>query len=259
VIDALLAAVRRDPAGTLVAVDYDGTLAPIVADPAQAVPHPDAPAALSELARHGFRPAIVTGRPVTEVLRLGPGLGDVRGLVIYGHYGLEKWIDGRVTTPDEHPGVAPARTSVRALAASHEGVTVEDKGHSVAVHTRNASDASAALAEIRPAIDTIGAEHDLEVVPGRFVLELRPAGVDKGGALREVVSACGARTVVFAGDDLGDLPAIAALRELPITGFVVCSDSTETPAELRDAADLVVDGPAGVIALLHQLAASAAR
>ncbi len=251
--DVLLAA-RADPTSTLVALDFDGTLAPIVSDPARAFAHPDAATALGELAAAGFRTAIVTGRPIRDVLGLGAGLAEVPGLVIYGHYGLEKWRDGRVSTPDEHPGVEPARRAVRELAVSRDGVTIEDKGHSVAVHTRNAPDAAAALAELRPAVEAIGAEHNLEVVPGRFVLELRPAGIDKGAALREVVTDTSARTVVFAGDDLGDLPAIAALRALPVTGIVVCSDSAETPADLRAAADIVVDGPDGVVALLRELA-----
>jgi trehalose 6-phosphate phosphatase len=92
------------------------------------------------------------------------------------------------------------------------------------------------------------------VAPGRYVLELRPPGTDKGVALRALVAEAGARSVVFLGDDLGDLPAVAALRELDVAGLVVCSDSDETPDVLRLEADLVVDGPPGVIAFLDALA-----
>ena len=209
---------------------------------------------MARLAAAGFRVAVITGRPVADVLRLGDGFADVPGLVIYGHYGLEQWAGGELTAPQVHPGVAPAKAAARALAHSREGVDVEDKGHSVALHTRNAPDPGAAFADLRPLAEQIGAENDVEVVPGRFVLELRPPGMDKGGALRRLVAESGVQVVVFVGDDLGDLPAVRALRELDVAGVVVCSDSPETPDELRQAADIVVDGPEGVIELLQPMA-----
>lgn len=252
---AALEAALADPAATLVALDFDGTLSPIVARPDQAFAHPDAPGALAAVAAAGYQVAIVTGRPVAEVLRLGGGLAEVPRLAIYGHYGMERRIGGETTAPEEHPGVAAARQAAGDLVGSApNGVSLEDKGHSVAVHTRNAPDPAAVFDQLRPAVEAIAAEHGLEVVPGRFVLELRPAGMDKGGALNDLVAASGVRTVVFAGDDLGDLPAVAALRSLDVASLVVCSDSAETPAELRDTADLVVDGPAGVLTFLSELA-----
>jgi trehalose 6-phosphate phosphatase len=248
------AAAVAEPSRTLVALDFDGTLAPIVSRPEDAVASPGAADALAGLAAAGFRLAVITGRPVADVLRLGRGFADVPGLVIYGHYGLEQWADGELTAPQVHPGVAPAKAAAGELARAHEGVDVEDKGHSVALHTRNAPDPGAAFADLRPRARQIGADNDLEVVPGRFVLELRPPGMDKGGALRRLVAESGVQVVVFAGDDLGDLPAVRALRELDVAGVVVCSDSLETPDELRQAADIVVDGPAGVIELLRSMA-----
>jgi trehalose 6-phosphate phosphatase len=246
-----LAAAVAEPARTLVALDFDGTLAPIVPRPEDAVAHAAAADALAGLSAAGFHIAVITGRPVADVLRLGTGFADIPGLTIYGHYGLERWVDGELTAPDQHPGIEPARAAVRALAMAHEGVDVEDKGHSVALHTRNAPDPAGAFSSLRPQADQIGADNDLEVVPGRFVLELRPAGIDKGGALRDLVAGLGVQTVVLAGDDLGDLPAVRALRELDVVGVIVCSDSAETPDELRQLADVVVDGPDGVVELLR--------
>ncbi len=248
-----LAAALAEPRRTLIALDFDGTLAPIVARPEDAVAHPGAADALAGLAAAGFRLAVITGRPVADVLRLGSGFVDVPGLAIYGHYGLERWVDGKLFAPEQHPGVAPAKAALRTLAGSRAGVHIEDKGHSVAVHTRNAPDPGRTLAELQPRAEQIAAAHDLEVVPGRFVLELRPAGVDKGGALRSLVADSDVRVVIFAGDDLGDLPAIRALRAMDVVGVVVCSDSAETPDELRRAADLLVDGPDGIIDLLRAL------
>ena len=89
-----------------------------------------------------------------------------------------------------------------------------------------------------------------------MVIELRPRGMDKGAALKAVISERASRVVLFCGDDLGDLPAFRALGELRgqgIPGVAVCSGSAEV-TELATAADLVVDGPAGVVDLLGWLA-----
>ena len=81
-----LAALAAEPARALVASDYDGTLAQIVDDPANAVPVPGAVAALTRLATRVGTVAIITGRPAADAVSLG-GLGDVPGLIVLGHYG----------------------------------------------------------------------------------------------------------------------------------------------------------------------------
>jgi trehalose 6-phosphate phosphatase len=104
-------------------------------------------------------------------------------------------------------------------------------------------------------------EVGLVVEPGRMVLELRPPGVDKGGALHGLVEELGVRTVVFAGDDLGDLAAFDAvdqLRAQGLHGLLICSGSIEENA-LAERADVLVEGPDGVVALLRALAQMLAR
>ena len=91
-----------------------------------------------------------------------------------------------------------------------------------------------------------------------MVLELRGAGVDKGAAVRSLVDEVDAEVVAYAGDDLGDLPAyeaVEAMRSEPDgpAGLLICPASAEQPA-LATRADLVVDGPAGLVALLGELA-----
>lgn len=256
---AALAALVADPRHGLVALDHDGTLAPVVARPQDAVAVPEAAATLARLAAAVGTVAVVTGRPAADAVRLG-GTADVPGLVVLGHYGLQRWSDGELDSPDPHPGVGALRPRLAAYAV--DGVALEDKGHSLALHTRGAADPQARLDALRRPVAELAAEVGLEVVPGRYVLELRPPGTDKGSALRALVAERGARSVLFAGDDLGDLPAVAAVHDLRaggVPGLVVCSDSTETPAQLRDVADLVVDGPHGVMALLDALAAALAR
>jgi trehalose 6-phosphate phosphatase len=249
-----LAVLLAEPADALIALDYDGTLAPIVGRPEVAVAHPDAPAVLGALSAKGVRVAILTGRPAADAVRLGD-FADVAGLTVLGHYGLERWSAGRLDTPDEHAGVRVARAAGAGIVErAPAGVVLEDKGHSVAFHTRAAADPGAVLAEIRPQVDGLARDAGLEVAPGRFVLELRPPGVDKGTSLRRLVAETAARSVTFVGDDLGDLAAVSALRSLEVAGLVVCSDSAESPPSLRREADLVVDGPNGVITFLAGVA-----
>jgi trehalose 6-phosphate phosphatase len=251
-----LDAVLADPSHALMAFDYDGVLSPIVDRPDEAYAQAGAAAALAALGRVVGRVAIVTGRPAADAVRLGE-LDGVPGLVVLGHYGLERWSDGRLETPEPHPGVASARIAAALLVAgAPPGVALEDKGHSVAVHTRRAPDPAAAFDAVRPAVERIAREAGLEVAPGRFVLELRPPGIDKGAALRALVAETGAHAVVFVGDDLGDLPAVAVLRHIDVAALVVCSDSPESPDALRREADLVVDGAPGVIAFVEALATS---
>lgn len=251
---AALAAVIADPGVALVALDYDGTLAPIVDRPEDAVAHPRAAAALRAVASAGTRVAIVTGRPAGEAVRLG-GLADVPGLVVLGHYGLDRWSEGHVVAPQPHPGVAAARRAAAAMVAEGPaGLALEDKGHSVALHSRRAADPPGVLTTLRPRVEQLARETGLVVTPGRYVLELRPPDTDKGTALRALVAELRTTSVVFIGDDVGDLAAVRALREMDVARLVVCSDSVESPSELREQADLVVPGPPGVLSFLEFLA-----
>lgn len=257
-LQALVAA----PRSALVAVDFDGTLAPIVADPEQARAHPGAVDALSELARHVGHTAIITGRPAATAVEYA-GLrdaSDLSGFSVLGHYGLERWDPrtGRVSSPPPPAGVDDARRRLPELleAAQAADAHVEDKGASLGVHTRRLRDPQDAFDRLRRPLQQLADDLGLVLEPGRLVLELRPPGVDKGGALRGLVDELGARTVVFAGDDLGDLAAFDAvdgLRARGLAGLLVCSGSVEEAA-LAERADVVVDGPEGVVGLLRALA-----
>jgi trehalose 6-phosphate phosphatase len=252
-----LEAMLSDPSGAVIGLDYDGTLAPIVADPAAARIHPEAPGVLAELAKQVGGIVIVTGRPPGTALALGasdsgPSLGDVPGLVILGHYGLELWEAGRITAPPPSRGLEQVRERLPIIVRGFAGVLVEDKGQAVAVHTRTSADPEATLEALRGPIAELAAETGLVVEPGRLVLELRPAGMDKGRALSRFLAERRARSVMFVGDDLGDLAAFDAVVAAPIPGVRVCSGSAEVTA-LAERADIVVDGPAGVVDLLRTI------
>jgi trehalose 6-phosphate phosphatase len=260
-----LAALLARPRKAVVALDFDGTLAEIVADPEQARAHPGAVPALAALAPRVASVAVVTGRPAGVAVRYG-GFAGVPGLdhlVVLGHYGAERWdaVSGTVRTPVPHPGVAAARAELPGFLdrfGAWSGTWIEEKGQAVAVHTRRASDPQAAFEALRGPLTDLAARHGLLLEPGRMVLELRPPGMDKGVALAEYVREVGAETVLYAGDDLGDLPAFAAVEKLRSDGhpgLLVCSGSAEVP-ELADRADLLLPGPAAVVDFLAALAAA---
>lgn len=257
-----LRALLADPGRAVIGLDFDGTLAPIVADPEQARAHPEAVAALAALAPKVASVAVITGRPAEVAVRYG-GFADVPGLehlTVLGHYGAERWdaATGKVTAPEPHPGVAAVRAALPSL-LDGTGAWIEEKGgRAVAVHTRRAPDPQATFDTLRAPLTALATEHGLIVEPGRLVLELRPPGMDKGVALLTHVHDLSAASVLYAGDDLGDLPAFTAVDTLRTTGtpgLLVCSGSDEVP-ELNNRADLVVKGPEGVVALLKQLAES---
>ena len=255
-----LAALLGDPAQALIALDFDGTLSPIVADPAAARAHPDAVPALRRVAASIGTLAVITGRPAASAVDLG-GFAAVPDLVVLGHYGLERWAGGTLSSPPSAAGVQAARTELPGLlatTAAPDGTRIEDKGHAVAVHTRQTADPQAALDLLRDPLAALAGRHGLAVEPGRMVIELRPQGMDKGQALRTLIELRKRQpsAVMFCGDDLGDVAAFDAVRALRgegVPGLTVFSGSAEV-TELAQPADLVVDGPDGVVALLNSVA-----
>ena len=253
-IAAAAAGLARRAAEVAVCLDFDGTIAPIVEDPAAARPLPGMIDLLGPLADRYAAAAIVSGRPATYLASHAAAPG-VRYL---GMYGLEEIVEGRVQVDPRLEAARPAVEAAREELAGDPAVTasgahLEDKRYAVAVHTRRVAEPGRWAGPVGQAAARIAAGHGLEVVPGRMVWELRPqVHSDKGAAVRRVVAESGAGALVVAGDDLGDLPGFAVAAELG-GGLRVVAGSAEAPAELLDAADLVVDGPEGVRELLEHL------
>ena len=256
-----LATLLARPRDALVAFDYDGTLAPIVDDPSRAKPGPDVVEALAALSQRVALVAIVTGRPAQQAVDLA-GLDSAPGLerfVVLGHYGVERWdaSTGSLQSIDPPEGLTLVRSRLPGLLATLNlgAAEVEDKGLSVAVHVRRHREPAAAFARMEQPLRDLAAEAGLTAEPGRHVFELRPAGMDKGQALRRLVDEVGAGSVTFSGDDLGDLAAfdeVERLRSAGRPGLLVCSGSAEVVA-VAERADLVVDGPDGVADMLSDL------
>jgi trehalose 6-phosphate phosphatase len=257
-IAELVAAIRPNLDGALVALDFDGTLSPIVLDPTTSRPAPGALEALRALAAKGARIAVITGRDARTVLALG-SLDRVDGVMVAGLYGAETWSAGELASPPTPESMTELRARLPALVRDRtidDAVWVEDKRLSLVVHARKAADPQAALEVLREPVAELAAQLGLELHGGRDILELRLPGYDKGRVLRSLADDPYASTVLFAGDDLGDLPAFATVRALRAEGrraWGVAAGSADVP-EVAAAADARVNGPDGVVALLTSLA-----
>jgi trehalose 6-phosphate phosphatase len=257
-----LQAILSSPSETLFATDFDGTLAPIVDDPAQAYADPRAVAALGRLGQYVGTVVVITGRVARTAVDLG-GFREVAGLesmVVLGQYGVERWnaVDDVFLLPPQPPqidAVAKELPDVLDRLGLAEA-RIENKGRAIAVHTRLLPDPQQALAKLEGPLRELASRHGLVLEPGKKVWEIRAPGMDKGAALRSIVDETGARQVIFAGDDLGDLAAFHAVRELAaagVAGLLVCSTSAEEDA-LTELSDVIVDGPGGLASWLNELA-----
>jgi trehalose 6-phosphate phosphatase len=258
-----LAPLLVDPATTAVVSDFDGTLSPIVDRPDRARPLPGTGELLDRLARRFATVAVVSGRPASFLLehlavRGAPKGANAPSPRFVGLYGLEVATgDGRIA-PD--PGAARWRPVVdevvtRLRSSVPPGALVESKGLAVTVHWRTAPDAEPrAVAEVAAEAERTG----LRPHPGRMSLELRPPlEVDKGSVMTEFLR--GRTAACYLGDDLGDLPAFAALaaaHDGTATVAVAVADD-ESPPEVLEAADVVLRGPRQAFAALEWLAGEA--
>ena len=204
--------------GAALFLDFDGTLVELAEAPdairvSAAVPH-----LLRRLAaRLEGRLALVTGRSIEGLER---HLG-CSGLAVSGSHGLElRLADGRAIPVARPHDLAAARRRLAALADQHPGLLVEDKPFGIALHYRQAPDqaerAAAVMAEL-------ARESGLTLQEGKMVIELRPAGADKGDAVRIFMQQpefAGARPL-FLGDDLTDEHAFEAAAALGGAGILV--------------------------------------
>jgi trehalose 6-phosphate phosphatase len=252
-VDAMIDALAQRPGETAILVDFDGSLAPIVDLPDDAVALPAAIQALGRLVGLMGRIAIVSGRPLEFLCRQV----DVPGLVFAGLYGMELLVDGERRVDPRVASYAPAVAAAADEAdARLPGVLVERKsGLSVTLHWRTvpdrADDAIAVAADLAQ-------RYGLAELPTRRAIELRPpVAIDKGTAVDALIG--GYTVAAFAGDDTGDIAAFNALSRAASDGRLARAvrigvESTEMPATLPGAVDGLVNGPAGLTELLAAVA-----
>lgn len=188
--------------------------------------------------------ALLSGRALAELDRLFTPLR----LPAAGLHGLQvRCPDGTLSAPDPDPALAGVIAQAQALAATLPGLIVEDKQHTLALHYRLAPQAAAQVeTQVRRWLDALGAGWRLQ--HGKAVVELRPAGRDKGAALAQLMrgSVFAGRQPIMIGDDLTDEHAFDMATQLGGFGVLVgpARDSSAR-ARLRD--------PATVQAWLHAL------
>lgn len=191
----------------LVTSDFDGTLAPIVNDPADARPLPAAAEALAALADlDATTVALISGRALAVLRDLSGAPATVH---LVGSHGAE--FDNGFAHPVDDALLSRIVDELRAIAATRPGVTVETKPASVALHVRNASaaDGDAALAEARAAAQS----WDAHPTEGKAVLEFAVVTTDKGEAVDILRAQSDATAVVFLGDDVTDEKAFRRMRD----------------------------------------------
>ena len=259
--EAFVTSVREDPARAGFILDFDGTLSGIAPTPAEARALPGASGVLATLAGRYPLVAILSGRRAEDVRGLIPASG-VRYLGLYGAEEL-----GPRRPSRRRMGPRGALGTPRSPAAGlvgeakafieREGLTgaeVEDKGHSVALHYRNATSAAAGEAIAAWALARAGAL-GLDVRPGKMVVELTPPGPTKAEAVERLVAGAGIRRLVVAGDDVADVAALRRAGELLGTGALrIGVRSPEAPAALEEVADVMVPSPEGVLEFLRRFA-----
>jgi trehalose-phosphatase len=261
VLGELLAPLRRDPGRSAILTDVDGTIAPIVTDPAEAGVPEGTRELLRALAERYALVGCLSGRRALDARRV-VGLDEV---AYSGNHGFELLLPGYTEVRpdpslDGHEADAPR--FVEGLDSSElerAGIRIEDKGAIVALHWRGAPNEAAA----ESLAHEIANEAEWEgLVPhrGRKVLEIRPnVAINKGIAVAALIPARPIDHALYGGDDRTDVDAFAALRTLHEDGELetavcVAVASDESPAEVTQAADLTVQGPEGFRHVLEALA-----
>ncbi len=237
---SLLAPLAAEPGRAALLLDVDGTLAPIVPRPELARVPDEARAELARLAGRYRLVACLSGRPGVQAAELV----GVPGIRYVGNHGLE--LDPRARQLEAE--IARFRTAI-------DGTwPVEDKALSLSFHFRQVTDEAAALAVLE-SIAASAEDAGLEARWGRKVLEVRPrSAVDKGTAVQLLVREAAVSCALYAGDDTTDLDAFRGLSEAGLDCAVrIAVASPEATPALLETADLVVDGPAELLAVLRTL------
>ncbi|MGB8021053.1 MAG: bifunctional alpha,alpha-trehalose-phosphate synthase (UDP-forming)/trehalose-phosphatase [Candidatus Nanopelagicales bacterium] len=205
----------------LVALDFDGTLSHLVPEPSIARP---APGVLEALERLGRAPrtsvVIISGRALHDLAEVS---GAAELALLIGSHGQEH---GRpmALSDDESTRLASLRAAAKDAIATASGAWIEDKPAGFGVHVRACSpaDAERVVERVRSLADPARGAHAIE---GKLVIEISVRPLDKGSALQAMIDQHRDCLVVFAGDDVTDETAMAALRPEDISIKVGDGDS----------------------------------
>ena len=237
--------------------DFDGTLSEIAPTPGEAVISRESAALLGRLAEKLTAVAVVSGRAVAD-LREKVGLETV---TYVGNHGVEFLESGRLCVPQvaAEYGERIAR-AVEYLKATEAGSRVlwQDKVYSVSAHFRLAENPDETKRLLAETLASTPGTEELDVFWGKMVLEIRaPVGLDKGYALKKLVREHALESIVTLGDDVTDMDAWRALKELrdegSVRGVSVVVIHPETTEEVLRSADYSLKGVGGVWSFLGWL------
>ncbi|GAY19170.1 trehalose-phosphatase [Mycobacterium sp. shizuoka-1] len=231
----------------LVASDFDGTVAPIVSNPADARPLPAAAQALAALATlPGTGAALISGRALHDLRVLSGASSDMH---LVGSHGSE-FDSGFLAAIDESAKslLAELEATMTALTQRYPGATVEIKPVSVAFHVRNAAPEHAQQA-LDAALDAVR-DWDIHVTEGKAVREFAVIDTDKGVAIELLRERSAASAVVYFGDDVTDEKAFSRLTDDDIgvkvgQGQTLARYRVETPDDVAAALRLLLEARRG--------------
>jgi trehalose 6-phosphate phosphatase len=242
-------------ARVLVAVDFDGTLSPFVIDPMQARAVPGALEALrAAAALGGVTVAVVSGRDLAT-LELLTGIGPQDGITLVGSHGAQTNLgdqtslegDGALLDEEATASLGVVRGELEAIQARYPTVRLEQKPAAVALHTRGL-DPSVAEAATTAALEVGQRYPRVHVMPGKNVVELTVLVPDKGAVIVRLARVTGSEATLYAGDDVTDEKAFAALDptsgDLTVKvgdGETLAAQRVPDPASVVELLDLFVD------------------
>lgn len=255
---ALIRLLQMPRAGLI--TDIDGTIAPIAPTPDGARVDAEARQALIRLLPRLTLVAALTGRRAAD----GARVVDIPDLPVVGNHGMEMLANGILREdPDALPYTPHVYRVIEALRLLPipPGTILENKGPTASVHYRLAPDYAVARATLFALLEPLVAAEGLHLTEGRALIEIRPpVPINKGFGLRRLCEAARLDAVVMLGDDLTDVDAFLALRDLRAAGQiaglnigVTGPDGTAHPAVLANV-DVIVAGVSGVAALLTAVA-----
>jgi trehalose 6-phosphate phosphatase len=256
--ESLLEPFKSTPESAGLFLDFDGTLSEIVEIPSDARPVDGARELLADIAARLRLVAIVSGRAAGQLLEwLGPEVE------IWGVHGAERTRDGRVELSERAEPYAELMGRVKREAKRRieeldiPGVLLEDKRVMLGLHYRTAADVEMAGRALDEIADELAQGYGLLRAGGRLAFELRPPiEFSKAQVVLQRTREASLKAAGFVGDDRVDLPAFDALDALAEEGVAtlrVGVDSSEAPPELRERADVMVQGPAGVVEFLNEM------
>lgn len=255
--DRLRSVLGQRPCGVL--TDIDGTISPIAPTPDAAYVTPTARQHLASLAERLDLVAAISGRAAADAARMV----DLPQLIYIGNHGLDVWRNG---AGQPLPVAAPFAAAIANVLRQAEsqinipGVLWENKGVTASVHYRQTADPHRAQAELGAVLRALTIANGLRLTGGMMVWEIRPPlQINKGVAVRSLVEEHGLRGACFFGDDRTDADAFVALREMRAAStcatLAIGVLGADTPLIVRETADVLVDGVAGVEHMLGQMVA----